>query len=416
MMSRILMLFVLMMIALPAQAQKAYEVENVKISLQNVNPVEARDKAFEAAQLKAFKALFRSLNKGEVLEFDESRVSSLIEDFELIDEQIAPNRYAATYTFRFQRLASEEFARETQYQQGFAQQKAVDPDAPYNPNAQNQGYTGTHYSKLYGQNNIRKTATVLKPPLLLPYWKTDGNVVLWGQENRWQNTWRRLENSTETGRGFVLPIGDLSDMRYTSGRLPQSGEAVQQLKARYQVEQLIVAVGERAVSSITTTLYTSDDRGLKLWKVIDSPIGPSADPYSVAAGQIMAEIRGNSNPAITSRPPQVATNINRENTGQIPNVDRIDDEPFFQARQAPTQQVIRAKSLFQTPKEWLRLKDNMIPENGIHQVRVISLTPKSAIVELHLSAPVQQVQRNLVGQNVALQETDGDYTVNFMGS
>lgn len=417
-MSRFLMFFVMMIFALPATAQpgaqKAYEVENVKINLKNVNPVEARDKAFEAAQIKAFKALFRSLNNGETLEFDESRVPSLIEDFELIDEQIAPSRYAATYTFRFRRLASEEFARETQYEQGL-QQQVVDYDAPYNPN-QPQGYTGTKYSELYGQNNLRKTATRTKPPLLLPYWKSNGNFMLWGQGNRWQNTWRRLENKTETGRGFLLPIGDLSDMRYTSNGLPQGREAVEQLTARYQVDQIVIAVGEMASGSITTTLYASDERGIKLWKVIDSPIGPSTDPYSVAAGQIMAEIRGNSNPALTSRPPQVAVDLNRENSGQVPNIDRVDDEPFFQARQAPTQQVIRAKSRFQTPREWLELKESMIPANGVHQVRVISLTPKSAIVELHLSAPIQQVRRNLGNNNITLQETDGDYTVSFMGS
>ncbi len=175
MMSRFLILFALVLIALPAYAQKAYEVENVKINLKNVNPVEARDKAFNAAQLKAFKALFRSLNKGEVLEFDEARIPALIEDFELIDEQIAPDRYAATYTFRFRRLASEEFARETQYEQGItvANETNNDPDAPYNPSNPQQGYTGPQYSQLYaqGNNNVRKTANVLKPPLLLPYWK-----------------------------------------------------------------------------------------------------------------------------------------------------------------------------------------------------------------------------------------------------
>ncbi len=211
-------------------------------------------------------------------------------------------------------------------------------------------------------------------------------VALWGQGNKWQETWRRLENATAAGRGFILPIGDLSDMRYTSDSLPQNRQAVEQLLSRYQVDHMVVAVGEMASGSITTTLYKSDDQGIKLWKVIDSPIGPQADPYSVAAGQIMAEIRGNSNPAVTSRTNQSAVQIPGAEGGQIPNIDRDDDVPFFQAAPSPTQQVIRAKSRFQTPQEWLRLKDSMSAENGIHQVRVISLTPKSAMVELHLVA------------------------------
>ncbi len=414
------LVFTCLLFGMPAHAQQPYEVENVKINLKGVNPVEARDKAFEAAQIKAFKALFKGLNNGETLAFDESRIPALIEDFELTDEQIAPSRYAATYTFRFRRIASEEFARETQYAQG-AVQPGRDLNAAYNPNNPQQPSVAGTYSQLYGNQNeqmiqVRSQSPYAKKSvLLLPYWKVGTNVVLWGQNNAWQNTWKRLENVGGASNSFTLPIGDLDDMRQTSGRLPETAAAIAPLLARYQVDNMIVAVGERAVSSITTTLYKADKSGLTFWKVIDSPFGPEADLYSVAAGQVMAELSGNSNPARTSQMPVVAGKFDqkRENT-IIPRAH----EPFFTAATAPIQSVIRAESRFQSPKEWIRLKNSMTPENGISNVRVISLTPKSAMVELQLTDSVPQVQQNLGGRRVSLTETagsQGQYVLRFAG-
>ncbi len=413
-MTRLFIALFVLMISFPAAAEKPYTVENVKINMKGINPVEARDKAFEAAQTKAFKALFRSLNNGQDVSFDESRIPSLIADFELVDEQIAPNHYAATYTFRFKRLASEEFARETQYAQGLPVQQPqtmIDPNAPYNP--ANYQKPDTPYSDLYaGQSSYQQPG---KGPLLLPYWKAGETVSLWGQDNRWSNTWQRLENTVDQGSGFLLPIGDLSDMRATSAGLPESRDAISQLMARYQTNRIIVAVGERAVSSITTTLYRADENGLTFWKVVDSPIGPSTDPYSVAAGQVMAELRGNSDPAQTTRMPVTITQNNISETQQPSQTP----EPFFQSAKPPVQDVIRAESRFNSPKEWLDLKAKMTPENGISNIRVLSLTPRSATVEMQLSEPVLRVQQYLGNNSVALKEHgtgNGSYIMQFMGS
>lgn len=253
------------------------------------------------------------------------------------------------------------------------------------------------------------------PPLLLPYWKIGESVNLWGQSNRWSNTWQRIENKTEKGKGFLLPIGDLDDMRVTSEGLPETSDQISQLMARYQTDQVVVAVGERAISSITTTLYRADTNGLTFWKVIDSPLGPSADPYSVAAGQVMAELRGNSNPARTSSMPLTAQ---RQNVIEAPAIAQ-EPEPFFQQPTVPVNSVIRAESRFNSPKEWLELKAKMTPENGISNIRVISLTPRSATVEMQLSEPVISVQQYLGDDSIALKEHgagDGSYIMQFMGS
>jgi hypothetical protein len=413
MMKFIFPLLLLVIIPLmPAWAQAPFKVENVKINLKGVNPVEAREKALAAAQLKAFKALFKGLNKGEELSFDESRVPGLLEDFELVDEQIAPNRYAATYTFRFKRLATQEMVREAQYAAGTPPAYNNNDAAYVPPSPPQQGnQINSPYSDLFKSPQQTEQVTRQEPiqaPLLLAYWKENTTPVLWGTENKWQNTWKRLERSVDTQSAFILPIGDLSDMRLTSEILPEQQSEIDQLLARYQTASLIVAVGQKAIGSITTTLYRADQNGLIFWKVIDSPLGPPSDPYSVAAGQIIAEIRGNSNPALTSLPAkqQIQTAQN--------------EQPFFvPEQQGAVTETIRAEGRFNSPREWLELKSIMNAGNGVAQVRVLSLTPRAAVLELQLSKSVLEVQQNLGARSVALKETGSSpnpYIVKFMGS
>ncbi|MCB9973329.1 MAG: hypothetical protein H6854_02070 [Rhodospirillales bacterium] len=375
-----------------AQQSQPYVVENVKIALKGISPVEARDQALDAAQLKAFKALFRGLNQGMELPFDQSRVGGLVQDFELVDEQITPDRYAATYTFRFKRAATQEMIREVQY----AAQGVVPP-------------ADGQYSTLFAKG---ASAQGQKVSLLLPYWKTATGVSLWGGENLWQGTWRRLEAQAAAENGFVLPIGDLADQRELGDSLPENQEVIHTLLARYQTSDLVVAVGERAISSITTTLYKAKDGGLVFWKVIDSPLGPTDDPYSVAAGQVMAEIRGQSNPQTTSRLPQDAAQA-----GQMPNAAPSSPgemepgagqqtPPFYNTDATPpmsAQNLLKAYSMFSSGKEWVQIRTLLSPENGIASLRVLSLMPRSAVVELQLVDPLPTVQKKLAQQDVLLE-------------
>jgi len=134
----------------------------------------------------------------------------------------------------------------------------------------------------------------------------------------------------------------------------------------------VIAVGERVTSSITTTLYKDDKNGMIFWKVIDSPLGPMQNLYSVAAGQVMAELRGNSNPQMTSRNSEISRPI-QANTAPVSNTP----PQFVTSRTSETPlMTLSAISSFQSPKEWQRLKTALDAERRIKNIREFSLLPE----------------------------------------
>ena len=82
-----------------------YTVENIEVDVTADNAVEAREKAFEEAQLKGYEALakrFLSEDEKESFETPEiGTVSSYVKDFEVTNEKLSAYRYKGTYTIRF---------------------------------------------------------------------------------------------------------------------------------------------------------------------------------------------------------------------------------------------------------------------------------------------------------------------------
>lgn len=391
-----------------AQAQEhVYTVEQVKIDIRGENPVEAREKAFEQAQVKAFSALSKSLNNGQAVALDIGTVAPLLKDFEITDEKIAADRYAATYTIRFNQAA----VQSVMSRYGVV---PLPPGAPgYTPEGTPPLADGTvppadsaypventaspnqpSYSNMFnGQQPVQVAAAPADDPvLLLAYWRVNGTPVLWGAGNRWADTWQRLERATTAAASFTLPIGDLADVQELGDNIPDQPEQITRLLARYQTAKAVVLVGEDSPRGITTEIYRTTPAGsLNFVKSIESPRGPSEDMYSIAAGQALAELRGG---AVGQAP--VYTQ------GNGPVAPSATDAPV--KVQGPVVQMIMVESTFSNAREWMQIKTALEGAMGVARIDVVSLRPGSALIKVNMSQPVEQVIQNLRQSSLSLRQ------------
>ena len=174
----------------PAQAANpVFTIEDVKVDVTASNALEAKQRAFEQAQVDAFEIMAgRMLSESEIKaapQPDLSTISLLIQDFEVTKEQLSAVRYVGTYTFRFK----DDAVRRHFSGQGF------------------------QYSDVGS-----------KPVLILPFYQRGDEAVLWSHNNVWMKAWNAASNL----RGLVptvLPLGDLADLRARAerGELRQRG-------------------------------------------------------------------------------------------------------------------------------------------------------------------------------------------------
>lgn len=190
-----------------AQENPVFVIEGVTVDVTAENSVAAQQKAFEQAQVKAFETLAGRMGSAggtAVKTPDTITLSSLINDFEVTNEQVSDVRYVGTYTFRF---------RENETKQLF-------------------NVTGVSY-----------TATANNPLLVLPFYQAGGKNIIWGEENLWLAAWSRA-NLPPAIVPVSIPIGDLpdvSDIEDSQG-LNYNPQKLAQMQNRYGASESAVVV------------------------------------------------------------------------------------------------------------------------------------------------------------------------------
>lgn len=216
---------------LPAQAIAAdpiFTVENVAVDVTAENAIAAREQAFAEAQTKAFTELStRMLPENELATFpppDPVTISTLIQDFEIVSEQLSAIRYVGQYTFRFN-------------------DKAV---------RQHFSGAGTQYSDVSSQSL-----------LILPFLQMQNGTVLWSPFNRWKQGWNRAQNL----RGLVpleVPLGDLEDVRDIpeNSALSYNPRNLDAILSRYGAGEAVIAIArpDLALEQIRSEQQTATGR------------------------------------------------------------------------------------------------------------------------------------------------------------
>lgn len=194
-----------------AQNNSLYVVENVRTDVTADNAVKAREEALAKARRKAFDILSDRVLEGDALtqaeNIDDITISSLIKNFEIVKEKLSAVRYIATVSVTFDREAVRSYF--------------------YN--------TGESYS-----------TTVRKPILILPWFMAGQQPMLWQDNNPWAAAWRGVAENGNSVVPFVLPLGDIMDIRDYSPNTPyaQQYSGLEALKARYGVEDVFLVMAQ----------------------------------------------------------------------------------------------------------------------------------------------------------------------------
>ena len=215
-------LFVFMTLILVHTKAYAYDsiyvVEDVNVDVTANNSVEAQGKAFINAQGKAFSILTeRMVSEKDVKTVRKPNadvIATMIDDFEVKNEQVSAVRYVGDFTFRFNERAVSQFF----------------------------SVTGVQY-----------TSKSSKPLLVLPILQVQGKNTIWSERNYWMQAWARARLSS----GVVpveVPIGDLDDIGDIDDNdaLRYERQSLERMLMRYGAKEaaIMIAVPDPKLSGL----------------------------------------------------------------------------------------------------------------------------------------------------------------------
>lgn len=212
-----------------ALAQSVYHVTGVAVDVTANDASKARQQAFNKAQRDAFDILLSRMllsteDTDNLANISFTEITTLIQDFEVINEKSSSVRYIATLSFQFKADA---------------------------------------VKKLFRQYNIDFVETVSDRTLLLPVFLEGDKEMLFEESNVWLNTWKRglPKFSFLTP---ILPLGDIEDIEsvlFIDNRLQIEGNAYRFLSEKYQISKVILvklSKIEENFSKVEITTFTKE--------------------------------------------------------------------------------------------------------------------------------------------------------------
>ncbi|HEU4838255.1 MAG TPA: DUF2066 domain-containing protein, partial [Micavibrio sp.] len=344
-----------------AASNPAYTVEGVEVDVTAENAVKAREKALDEAQVKAYQMLAeRFLSPDELKNFkapDPITVSSLVQDYEVTNEQLSTTRYKGVFTVRFR------------------------PNAMKNQMASQ----GMVYSD-----------TPRKPVLVLPFYEQGADTALWDETNPWMRAWRALPAGGGVMQPTVLPLGDAQDMAQVSGEegLRYDPMRVQELASRYDADDVAILLAsavptQTAQGRLVVNIYNNGFEGpVFVQKVtVDQMPGESDEAvYARAAQKVQDILRSNwkanapYNPSVQQQPPaQTAVH------GQPP-VTRTAPVPYTRPALGASQ-TYAAHAKFASVQDWVRMKSTLDRVYGVQAVMIKTLKPREAQLDIRYAGP-----------------------------
>ncbi|NCC22211.1 MAG: DUF2066 domain-containing protein [Alphaproteobacteria bacterium] len=211
-----------------ASTDSAYVVDRVQVDVTAEDAAMAREQAFNEAQVKAFRALAERLMSDEdVATFqppDVDTISSLVQDFEIVSEQLSHVRYVGVYRFRFKERAVRDF---------------------------------------FSRAGVAHTDVASKPVLIVPFYQWGSRSLLWSDSNPWLAAWKQVGGR----RGLVpvvVPIGDLQDMSDISeeSALAQDWSQLESMRQRYGAGESLVLLATpvwegQGIVALQVNVYTA---------------------------------------------------------------------------------------------------------------------------------------------------------------
>ncbi len=332
-----------------ASSQDFFTVDNVPVEislLQDITPVEARQKSLSQGAREAFLSLVKMLSPESSYSWDvlvnamtDQDLEIFIADFEVQKEKMYPVFYRTTLTYRFKADKVREFFHK----------KGVTLQAP-------------------------KSESLAKPVLVVPLLKTATKTYLWEEENLWKTLWQE-DTLTSSNVPLILPIGDLQDLQLVTADQAEKGDlsALDLLAQKYKasggilvIEATLIGEGPAYTESLpleTTTVKVDFLHGMAslLPKQRTFSVPEETAPKSSATRQLLDQ-------AIRQ-------------TVQILNTNWVKGTLDQTGYEIPT----TVQALFSSKKEWMDIQKalkNLTSQNKIKGFKVDSLSKNSAWLQI----------------------------------
>jgi len=333
--------------------EDVFKVSGVKVDAKAENAVAAREKAFENAQIVAFTALAtRLLGEDEVKTYkipDTATISTMIKDFEITNERISAVEYIGTYTFRFD---------------------------------------GPAVRGRFNMQGMKYSDIASKPVLVLPFYQVGPKIVLWQDSNPWMRAWSR--NDSKGGLvPTVVPMGDAQDISQIADdqALTYRYDALGDMLARYNTGEAIILIGKPGPVDagdvpvdFSVMIYRTDrevPEYVQTLKVVPDT-GMTADAlYDKAVRQVRSALQKDWKRQTTVDPTQGASTV-------TVNVQ------------------------FTTMQEWVMTRQALQTVQGITDMKVKSVTPREAQVDLQFSGSVDRLRLALAQSDLMLSAPAND--------
>lgn len=338
-----------------AQAENSlFTVENVNVDVTAQSAVAARELAFEKAQLDAFIILTkRMLSDGEASTFQTpeiSTVSSLIQDYEISNEQLSSVRYKATYKFRFKDKDIKQF------------------------------FSGA---------NLDYTDISARPALVLPFLQRGDQTMLWSPYNAFMKAWNRADDLMSGLVPLVVPLGDISDVQDIGDEDAMNYQAskMERILARYEASEAIILVAtpdetlsrvenpsDAAVGALNIYMYRTDRGRPEFVQGID--------------------VSASSNDTLASLMDRAVQNVRSELRKDWKSRTVVNSSQ---------NNAVKVRVQFASLKEWADTQKALKRVYGINNVKVISVTPSEAHLDLAFQGDESRLVLALEQANFSLQ-------------
>jgi len=341
-----------------ASVANDFVVENVRVDVTASNAVEAREQAFEAAQIKAYEKLASRLLSPEELENFETpslnKISALVRNFEVTNEQLSSVRYNGTYTIQFR------------------------PHALGNSMAQSQ-ISDRDPSTVESQASI----------LVIPVIQKDGVRYVWSR-GTYRDAWIQAVANDPSNK-IILPVGDSNDreMLRDSEALNYDYFRLDRMIKKYQADKAVIVITDPQAAQSTdqnvlVSLYEALPNGPRFMQQIDVPAYPGEMP-----SQLFTRVVSQSKIALENQ-----------------TTTKIAKQPELPKQQAPVSGPARSLTAqlgFSSVREWIDLKRAIEKTRGVSAIIIKSMSARNAVVDISYRGDEMALSNNMRQMRVSLQ-------------
>lgn len=238
--------------------------------------------------------------------------------------------------------------------------------------------------EFFSRRGVRFTDVGSKPLLILPFYQHNGKTVLWSPYNEWMQAWNAYDGYDGLVP-LVVPLGDVQDVADMGGdeALTYDERGLTQMLQRYGAGEAVLAIAIPEPSGgLGVHIYRTDRVGPEYVQKITTRGGD--DAYKDAVERVASALQRD----WKSRTSASASEVNR----------------------------LQVRINYNSLEEWSAMQRALERVYGITEVKVVSLSPREARVDLifqgterRLRLALQQADMTLTAPRISASGLYGQY-------